>query len=98
MNRTLLKPQELEQALLQLEHWQLADKKIERNFKFKSFSDAFGFMTKVALEAEKIDHHPDWSNSYNKVSIDLTTHSSGGITQLDIDLALHINKLYQVNT
>jgi len=94
MSRTLLTSSELEQVLSNLPNWKETKGKIERSFKFKNFIEAFGFMTKVALEAEKIDHHPDWSNSYNKVNICLTTHSSGGISQLDIDLATYINTLY----
>lgn len=93
MSRSLLSQKEIEDALLQLESWQLVEGKLERNFKFNTFADAFAFMTKVALQAEKIDHHPDWSNSFNKVNVSLTTHSSGGISQLDIDLAIYINSL-----
>ena len=73
-------------------HDQAADA-ISRVFKFKSFSDAFGFMTRVALEAEKADHHPDWSNSYNTVTIRLSTHDAGGLSQKDIALAQAIDKL-----
>ncbi len=60
---------------------------IARLFEFKDFSAAFAFMTRVALLAEKMDHHPEWSNVYNKVDITLTTHDAGGVTQKDIDLA-----------
>jgi 4a-hydroxytetrahydrobiopterin dehydratase len=77
-----------------LKDWTLKDNAITRDFKFKTFVEAFSFMTAVALIAEKMDHHPDWSNSYNKVSISLTNHEAKGITQLDFDLALNINKLY----
>jgi 4a-hydroxytetrahydrobiopterin dehydratase len=55
--------------------------------KFKTFSEAFGFMTRAALEAEKMDHHPEWSNVYNKVDVVLSTHSAGGLTELDVKLA-----------
>lgn len=68
-------------------------KAIRRDFKFKNFSQAFGFMARVALLAEKADHHPDWSNGYNAVSIALTTHDAGGLTQRDIDLAGSIDAL-----
>lgn len=66
---------------------------ISRTFSFKNFSEAFAFMTRVALAAEAADHHPDWSNSYNKVTIALSTHSAGGLTERDIALATKIDKL-----
>ncbi len=66
---------------------------IRRDFKFKDFSEAFGFMTRVALLAQAADHHPEWSNVYNKVSITLTTHSAGGLTAKDVKLAGEIDKL-----
>jgi len=64
---------------------------ISRTFKFADFNAAFGFMGRVALAAEKADHHPDWSNAYNRVDIRLTTHDAGGLTQRDFDLAAAIN-------
>lgn len=74
--------------------WKLgADQKsIQQSFKFKTFAEAFSFMTHVAFLAEKADHHPDWSNSYNKVEISLSSHDAGGITQKDIDLAAAITE------
>ena len=66
---------------------------IRRDFKFKDFSEAFGFMTRVALLAQAADHHPEWSNVYNKVSITLSTHSAGGLTAKDVKLAGEIDKL-----
>jgi len=60
---------------------------ITKSFKFKSFNEAFGFMSRVALAAEKMDHHPEWSNVYNKVDVVLSTHDAGGITELDVKLA-----------
>jgi len=77
-----------------LKDWTLEEKTITRDFKFKTFVEAFSFMTAVALEAEKLDHHPDWSNSYNKVSISLTNHEAKGITQLDFDLANKIDRIF----
>lgn len=65
---------------------------IQRDFVFKSFNAAFGFMTRVALRAEKINHHPEWFNVYNKVSIVLTTHDEGGLSEKDYTLAKFINK------
>ena len=66
---------------------------ISHVFKFKSFSEAFGFMARVALEAQAADHHPDWSNSYDTVTITLSTHDAGGLSQKDVDLAQAIDKL-----
>jgi 4a-hydroxytetrahydrobiopterin dehydratase len=80
---------------LNLKNWAFEENTIKRDFKFKTFVEAFSFMTAIALEAEKMDHHPDWSNGYNKVSITLTTHSSKGITQLDFDLAGKIDHSYK---
>lgn len=76
------------------EGWALsADKTaITRRFVFKNFSEAFAFMTRCALAAEKLDHHPDWSNSYKTVNISLSTHDSGGITAFDIKLAKQFNR------
>lgn len=66
---------------------------IRRRFAFADFNAAFGFMTRVAMLAEQADHHPDWSNSYNKVDITLTTHAAGGLSRRDIDLARRIDGL-----
>tara|TARA_B100001250_G_scaffold389205_1_gene388111 strand:+ start:191 stop:478 length:288 start_codon:yes stop_codon:yes gene_type:complete len=73
--------------------WIIYNKAIKKEFKFDNFIDAFGFMSKVALLSEKMDHHPNWQNTYNKVTIELTTHDKGGITINDIQLAESINKL-----
>lgn len=74
--------------------WQEQDNKLVRDFQFADFSEAFAFMTRVALAAEKMDHHPWWSNVYNKVRIELTTHDKGNtITDKDRKLAEAINKL-----
>jgi 4a-hydroxytetrahydrobiopterin dehydratase len=72
--------------------WTLSEdaKSIHQSYKFKSFAEAWSFMSHVALLAEKMDHHPDWSNSYNKVEITLTSHDAGGVTKNDIDLATSI--------
>ncbi len=76
-----------------LTDWEVVDSKLSRSFKFASFIDAFAFMTKVAMIAEKMEHHPELFNVYNSVVIDLTTHDTGGISMLDIDLAKKINAL-----
>jgi len=75
--------------------WQEKDNKLTAEFKFNNFVTAFGFMSQVALEAEKMDHHPDWSNSYNKVNIALTSHDAGDVvTDRDKKLADKIEKIY----
>ena len=68
---------------------------IEKNYIFKDFTSAFSWMTRIALIAEKMDHHPEWFNVYNKVKVTLTTHDANGITQLDIDLAKVMNKTFK---
>jgi 4a-hydroxytetrahydrobiopterin dehydratase len=79
-----------------LQNWSFDDTFIFRNFKFSNFINAFAFMTAVALQAEKADHHPDWSNVYNTVNIKLNTHDARGITQLDFDLAAAIDKVFEL--
>lgn len=95
MARELLGEAALAEALQGLDGWRPVDggKSIERGFDFRSFSEAFGFMTRVALLAEKMDHHPDWRNVYRRVDIRLSTHDRGGVTELDIRLAKGINRL-----
>lgn len=90
-----LKPAEIAAARGKLADWTLeeGETRLRRAFRFKDFSEAFGFMARVALIAEKAGHHPDWSNSYNKVEISLSTHDAGGLTQKDIDLAEKISSL-----
>jgi 4a-hydroxytetrahydrobiopterin dehydratase len=86
---------ERDEALGELSEWILhADRAaIERQFHFKSFSEAFAFMTRVALIAEKQGHHPEWSNVYDRVSITLTTHEAGGLSERDIRMARAIDRL-----
>jgi len=95
----MARPQKLDagavaQALDGVDGWALADDgaSISRTFVFKNFSEAFGFMTRVALAAEKLDHHPEWSNVYKTVEVRLTTHDAGGLTVLDFDLASKMNR------
>ncbi|MEM9026917.1 MAG: 4a-hydroxytetrahydrobiopterin dehydratase [Pseudomonadota bacterium] len=80
-------------ALSSLDGWsRMADREaITKRFVFADFNDAFGFMTRCALVAEKMDHHPEWFNVYKTVDVTLTTHDAGGITQLDVDLARKMN-------
>ena len=84
-----LTPDARAKALNQLAGWSEVPGRdaITRSFKFKTFNEAFGFVSRVALEAEKMDHHPEWSNVYNKVDVVLSTHSAGGLTELDVKLA-----------
>ncbi len=84
---------EIEDALAGLDGWILENGKLNRDFKFANFIEAFGFMTSVAIEAEKMNHHPEWCNVYSKVSVRLVTHSAGGITSLDVELARKMNAL-----
>ena len=74
------------------EGWSVVDGKLHRELEFHDFVEAFGFMAMVAVLAEKADHHPDWSNSYNKVVLDLTSHDKGEVTDRDHALAKAINK------
>lgn len=89
----LLSDDERRRALDGLDGWQevLDRKAIARSFRFKTFSEAFAFMTRVALLAEKMDHHPEWSNVYNRVEVTLSTHSRGGVTELDVKMAREMN-------
>ena len=73
--------------------WTYANNSIVRDFEFKNFSEAFGFMSAVAFLAERANHHPNWTNVYNKVSIALSTHDAGGITENDLSLAKQIDEL-----
>lgn len=84
---------ELTNALAGLKDWQIIDGKLHRDLKFKSFVEAFGFMSSIAIVAESQGHHPEWFNVYNRVTIDLVTHDAGGITNKDTELASIINEL-----
>ena len=86
---------ERDAALADLAAWSLSDDDlaIAREFKFLDFSQAFAFMTRVALIAETLDHHPEWSNVYNRVSVRLTTHDAGGLSARDIEMAKRIDAL-----
>ena len=93
--KALSKDEVISYLALHLKSWTFAETAIKREFIFKTFVEAFSFMTAVALEAEKIDHHPDWNNVYNTVHIALNTHSAKGITELDFDLANKIDVVYR---
>ncbi|RPJ32651.1 MAG: 4a-hydroxytetrahydrobiopterin dehydratase [Nitrosopumilales archaeon] len=83
---------ELDETVRTLSGWELKDGKLQKSFKFSNFIEAFGFMTRIALEAEKINHHPEWLNVYNTVTVKLSTHDAGGITDYDIKLANIIDR------
>lgn len=89
-----LNEQEITAAVARLPGWSVKDGKLHRSFVCKNFVHAWGFMSSVALEAEAMNHHPDWSNSWNKVEIDLVTHSAGGITTNDVRLAEKIHQIF----
>jgi 4a-hydroxytetrahydrobiopterin dehydratase len=91
VQRDPLTPEELDAALAGLDGWEVADGRLRRTLQFDDFTAAFAFMTAVAFEAERLDHHPDWSNSYNRVTIELVTHSAGGITANDVELARRVD-------
>jgi len=93
MARQKLDRKDVENALAELEGWELAESgdAIHRRFVFSNFNEAFGFMARVALAAEKLDHHPEWSNVYKTVDVTLTTHTAGGLTELDFKLAKRMN-------
>lgn len=94
----MARPAKLDQAeisrrLEMLPGWSLESGKLHRQFTFKDFVEAFRFMTAVAFEAERLGHHPEWRNVYNRVTVDLTTHDAQGITALDFDLAGRMHEL-----
>lgn len=81
------------EAVAALDGWKLRDGKLHREFKFKNFVEAWGFMSRVALLAEKMNHHPEWFNVWNTVRVDLSTHEAGGLSSRDVELAKEINAL-----
>lgn len=90
-----LSPETVKAELDKLSGWRLADdgKAIAKSFEFRDFSEAFGFMARAALAAEKMDHHPDWSNVYKTVKVTLSSHDAGGLTARDFKLATAMDKL-----
>ncbi len=89
-----LTDQEIAAGVAKLKGWSIQQGKLHRVFECRDFIHAFGFMTSVALAAEAMNHHPDWSNSWNKVTVDLRTHSANGLTKLDFELAGKIQKIF----
>ena len=84
---------DIDEELKNLPGWSVINEKLHKEFQFDSFNQAFGFMTRAAMEIEKMNHHPEWFNVYNKITVDLTTHDAGGITKNDIKLARILNSL-----
>jgi 4a-hydroxytetrahydrobiopterin dehydratase len=84
---TPLTSEALDALVAELDGWSVANGKLHREFRFADFVEAFGFMARAALVAERMNHHPDWANVWNTVTVDLVTHSAGGITDLDAELA-----------
>jgi 4a-hydroxytetrahydrobiopterin dehydratase len=89
-----LQEHEIGKRLADVPGWEVLDGKLHREFLFEDFKGAFGFMASLALAAEAMDHHPDWSNVYNRVVVDLRTHDAGGITELDFALAKVAGELF----
>jgi len=90
---SLLPPGEIAARLELLPGWISSGDTLRRDFVFTDFPEAFGFMTRVAFVAEKLDHHPDWSNVWNRVTVTLSTHDAGGVTDLDFQLASVMQRL-----
>jgi 4a-hydroxytetrahydrobiopterin dehydratase len=88
-----LSDEQIKTELTGLSGWSVVNGKLHKDFVFDDFVEAFGFMTRAAIHIEKMNHHPEWFNVYNKISVDLTTHDAGGITQNDIALARTLNSL-----
>ncbi len=93
MARKKLSDVEIQKNLEKLNGWTIEDGKLHKEFKFDNFVAAFGFMTQLALIAESMNHHPEWFNVYNRVTIDMMTHDADGITELDVEFAEHANAL-----
>jgi 4a-hydroxytetrahydrobiopterin dehydratase len=84
---------DIDEQLKDLPGWSIVNEKLHKEFQFESFNQAFGFMTRAAMEIEKMNHHPEWFNVYNRITVELTTHDAGGITKNDITLARILNSL-----
>ncbi|MEW6594589.1 MAG: 4a-hydroxytetrahydrobiopterin dehydratase [Thermodesulfobacteriota bacterium] len=95
---TPMPPADLQAFLQEHPAWSLKENKLHREYHFADFSAAFGFMTRVALLAEKADHHPEWLNVYNRLVVDLATHDAGGVTEKDLALARRMESLFRATT
>jgi 4a-hydroxytetrahydrobiopterin dehydratase len=92
-DRKKLEQADIDQRLKSIREWTVADGKLHKEFRFESFVQAFGFMASVALIAESMNHHPEWFNVYNRVTMDLSTHSAGGISELDFEFAGRVDAI-----
>lgn len=88
-----LSENEINEELKNLQGWSVVNEKLHKEFQFENFNQAFGFMTRAAMEIEKMNHHPEWFNVYNRITVELTTHDAGGITKNDVNLAKILNSL-----
>ncbi|MGB9003824.1 MAG: 4a-hydroxytetrahydrobiopterin dehydratase [Nitrosotalea sp.] len=88
-----LTEEQIQKELANLQGWSVANGKLHKDFVFTDFIEAFGFMSRAAIHIEKMNHHPEWFNVYNKIKVELVTHDAGGITQNDINLAKTLNSL-----
>ena len=88
-----LSSEQISEELKNIPGWSVKEEKLHKDFEFGDFNEAFGFMTRAAMHIEKMNHHPEWFNVYNKLTVDLTTHDAGGITENDINLAKILNSL-----
>jgi 4a-hydroxytetrahydrobiopterin dehydratase len=86
---------EIQAALARLPGWQVLNDKLHREYRFPDFVRAFGFMATAAIMIEALGHHPEWSNVYNRVVVDLTTHDAGGLTAKDVELAAKLEEIAQ---
>jgi 4a-hydroxytetrahydrobiopterin dehydratase len=93
MTKMKLDEQQISQALAGLPHWSVAAGKLHREYRFASFQHAIGFMAIAAIAIDKLDHHPEWTNVYSRVTVDLVTHSESGITEKDVALAGQLEDL-----
>ena len=93
MPLTKLPLEQIKKDLKDMPGWEVVDGKLQKEFHFDDFNQAFGFMTRAAMHIEKMNHHPEWFNVYNKLTVKLTTHDAGGITENDIKLAKILNSL-----
>jgi 4a-hydroxytetrahydrobiopterin dehydratase len=84
---------DIDEQLKSIPGWSVVNEKLHKEFQFDSFNQAFGFMTRAAMEIEKMNHHPEWFNVYNRITVELTTHDAGGITNNDVNLARILNSL-----